>query len=136
MKELLNHLRLMQLYAHMAHHVCKGPLFFQDHEFLGSLYAEVEGDYDAVAERAINKEGLSVVNLNSQLKSIYSKAKNLPDESKDDKTHLKKVLELEKELCSIIEKLVPNVSAGTEQLIGNVADKSEVRQYKLEQRLK
>lgn len=44
MKELLAHLRAMQLFAHAAHNLVNGPSFAPDHDFFGDAYAAHEKD--------------------------------------------------------------------------------------------
>lgn len=50
--------------------------------------------------------------------------------------YFKKIIELEQAILQIIAQETPKVSIGTQQLIGDQADKSEARLYKLKQRVK
>lgn len=45
--------RAAQLYAHTAHHLAKGPTFFEDHEFFGELYGTYETAFDGLSELAL-----------------------------------------------------------------------------------
>jgi DNA-binding ferritin-like protein len=125
-------LRYLQLYAHQAHNLVKGPTFFQDHEFLGGLYPVYEAEYDSVIERLI---GLGKT-VNIQKTNMLA-AKELPqDSSVVGNKCFQHLLESEKYLCQQIEQSVKGASQGTIQLLGNIADQSEMRQYKLQQRIK
>lgn len=123
-------LRLMQFYAHIAHNKLGGETFFQDHAFLGELYAGYESDYDDVVERMIG------LGEKVDLIEIHKKAADSLYECESYKECFKELLDMEKDLCDAIEKLVKDSSEGTKQLIGGIADKSEMRQYKIKQRLK
>lgn len=136
MKEIAILLRCLQLYSHNAHHLVARSVFFQDHEFLGSLYLVAEEDYDSVIERIIGLFGSDGLDLpNIQLMACQKMA-SLPSLVKENAAYMQVILQLEKELCVHIEELVRSgqTTVGTEQMLGDVADKSEIRQYKLKQR--
>ena len=125
--ELLRH---MQFFAHIAHNSVGGATFLQDHAFLAELYAAYEAAYDAVVERMIGlDEDLDLVEVHK----VAVKDLKVP---KSFEACFKEILSMEKELCDLIEKLVKNQSQGTVQLIGDLANQSEMRIFKLKQRLK
>lgn len=127
---LVTLLRYMQFYAHIAHNKIGGETFFQDHAFLGELYAGYEGDYDDVVERMIGlDEELDLIEVHKEAVSDLKVPKSYD-------LCFKEILKCEEELCKIIEDIISECSQGTSQLIGGIADKSEMRQYKLKQRLK
>lgn len=138
LKEIATHLRTMDLYYHTAHNLVKGTVFYQDHEALSEYYEQVSCDYDSVIERAITLEGDKAADIKSQLKSIYEKTKSLPCyDVKENKDYFVKGMELEKQLCSMIDSYIKaGCSAGTEQLVGDIANKSEIRQYLISRRIK
>lgn len=129
MEKLITILKIMNLYAHNCHNLTKGSTFFQDHEFLGEIYAQYDADYDDCVERAIG--------LGSQL--------NLPKLTMDAAADTAKLphnermfvilLNLENALRTEINSLYPAASVGTQQLIGEISNKSEMRTYKLKQRI-
>lgn len=137
MKEIAISLRCLQLYAHNAHNLVSRMVFFQDHEFLGEVYSAAESNYDSVIERII---GLGQEELDlSQLQVLAcTKMTKLPMQVSENLTFMQVILQLEKEISGLIEQKVKSgsCSVGTEQLLGDIADKSEVRQYKLKQRIK
>lgn len=138
LSKIANYLRAMQLFYHAAHNLSKGSLFFQDHETLGDFYSEIEKDYDAVIERAINKEGDQVADLQAQLKDIFSQIKSKQIVGvKENKDFFVQGLECEKFLCEMIQQAcsIPECSEGTKQLIGDISNRSEVRQYKILRRV-
>jgi len=138
MQELILHLRCMQLFSHNAHNLMSRVPFFQDHEFFGEVYAALEGDYDSVVERTIGLMGEQATGLNTLPERIALKMKSLPSIGvKENSTFLQALLSLEAELCKLVAlEISKGVSSGTEQLIGEICNQSEIRQYKIKQRLK
>lgn len=138
MKELLVLLRAMQLFAQNAHHLCKGMTFQQDHDFFGSVYDEVAGDYDDLAERIIGLYGEEPLDLMSLLAAVHQKLTSAPSiGTQSNKDFYSYQLQMEESLCKLVEKIIAaGVYPGTEQLIGEFANQSESRKYKIKQRLK
>lgn len=136
MNELAIQLRLMQLYTHNCHNLVARMVFMQDHEMLGDLYSKYEEIYDGIIERMI---GLGLpVNLNQVQILAVQQLQQLPNEVKENKQCFQLILQMEKQLCAKIESLIQQVklSEGTRQMLGNICDESESRQYKLGQRVK
>lgn len=123
-------LRYMQFLGHLGHNLLGGQTFFQDHAFLADLYAAYEAHYDDIVERMIGTgEEIDLVKVQKDAVSGL----------KDPKSYeacFKELLDCEVELCNMIEKLVEGSSQGAANLLQDLADKSEKRQYKLKQRLK
>lgn len=138
MKELLYLLRAMQFYAHSCHNLVKGTPFHSDHAFFGDVYSELEGDYDDVAERIVGLYGEQPLELQSVLNAAMSKIMDAPSINvPDNKVYYEYHAKLEERLKSLIKQIIETgVSPGTEQLIGDIANKSESRMYKIKQRLK
>ena len=136
MKEIAAHLRCMQLMAHAAHNVVSGPLFFSDHSFLGELYSQYETEYDDVVERIIGIGMLPIEELVHIQEIAVAKMKSFALSQKENKMFFLILLDMEKTLCAMIQQPVDGRSEGTKQLLGNIADLSEQRQYKLKQRTK
>lgn len=138
MKELLAHLRAMQLFAHAAHNLVSGPSFAPDHEFFGDAYGAHEKDFDDLVERIIGKYGEQHVEfaaLTMQAAQMLQKMKISGSISNEQ--FFEQQLAHEQQLCDLVDQLcaVKGVSEGTKQLLGNMADVSETRQYKIKQRL-
>jgi DNA-binding ferritin-like protein len=131
MEKLATMLRYMQFYAHVAHNLTKGPTFFADHEFLGDLYKAYENDYDSIVERCIGLGiaiNLSDIHLNA--------AKALDKLNLDPALFFSNIAELEKGLRTAVDsEIIDSVSEGTRQLLGEISNQSEMRQYKIRQRL-
>ena len=124
-------LRSLQFYAHQAHNLDKGDTFFQDHSFLGDLYSAYESDYDDVIERMIGLgKDLDIQGITKDAAEALPK-----DSSVNIKMCLNTVLNYEKQLCSIVANINDDCTIGTQQLIGEIANKSEMRQYKIKRRL-
>lgn len=138
MQLLILQLRCMQLFTHNAHNLVSRVPFFQDHEFFGEVYPALENDYDSVIERTIGLMGEQATGLDSLPEKLAIKLKQYPSIGvKENSVFYQSLLSLELELCKIIsEELTKKVSPGTEQLLGEICNQSEMRQYKIKQRLK
>ena len=132
MNELAACFRFMQLYAHMMHNVCYGDTFMQDHAHFGDLYPAYESAYDGLIERMIGLgESPDIIKIN---KDAFEELSNYSEASNDD--GFKTILDYEKAVCAQVEKIKDLGSEGTKQMLGDLANQSEIRQYKLNQRLK
>lgn len=136
MKEIAVLLRTMQLYSHNSHNLVKGSLFFQDHDFLGELYPKYESEYDSLIERMLGL-GIDFDILLIQIEAV-EQLKSLPSNFNENKECLKILLEMEQSLCSLIEAIIRAIkpSEGSRQMLGEMCNQSEMRQYKLSQRVK
>lgn len=131
MKTVAITLRSMQFFAHAAHQQASGKTFMQDHAFFGSAYAEYEDAYDKVVERMIGlgqEVDPSAITTDASKIAAAKKADN-PDES------YQTLLDSEKHLCKLIAVEARKASDGTQNMLQGLADDSEVRQYKMRQRL-
>lgn len=126
-------LRMAQLFAHNAHNLISGSSFFADHTFLGDLYPAYEDAYDSVVERMIGSR-MNPDLLGIQVQAI-ERLKVKPTDMKSPEV-FKEVLKIEIELRKLIDMAQPGLSEGTKQRLGNLADESEQRQYKILQRIK
>lgn len=139
MKELLIQLRAMNLFAHSAHNLVGRSPFHSDHEFFSKVYEDLDEAYDAVAERIIGLFGENALELSGILAMVSAKLQGAPSVNvKENSVFYMKLLQMEQELCALVSKMISEggVSPGTEQLIGDICDKSESRQYLIKQRLK
>ena len=136
MKEIAKHLQLMSTYSHIAHNLVKGPLFNQDHEYLAELYAAYDKDYDDVVERYIGLYGSENCNLKELQLQASQMLQSLPAPMKENSDYFKVTLQLEQRLCEKIKAEYTNASIGSQQLLGEICNQSEIRQYKLKQRIK
>lgn len=132
MKKLAEIFRASQFYAHIAHNVASGSSFFSDHDYLGELYSAYESAYDDVVERMIG------LGQNPDLTEITMNAAKYIKGHTHDSTEqcFAYLLSMEQEICDEISSLVKDASDGTQNMLQDMADKSEMRQYKLGQRLK
>jgi len=138
MRDILVHLRTMQMFAQTAHHlVARGP-FHSDHAFFGDAYEAAADAYDSVAERIIGLMGEEALKPQTILLEVNEKLKMAPSTGvKENKLFYQFQLMMEQELCKKISMAIAaGVSPGTEQMLGDLCDKSEVRQYKIKQRIK
>lgn len=138
LEKLATALRALQIYGQHAHNNCVGKSFVPDHDMFASSYEAAADAYDSVIERIIGTTGKPVDTL-----ALVSEAVKLTSqcsrEAGDCNTEfLKGVLKLEMAICVYIDRFcqAEKLPEGTKQLIGDIADKSMSRQYKLKQRLK
>lgn len=138
MLDLAMLLRVLQLYAHHAHHICARIVFNQDHAMLAEIYTKAETDYDDVIERFIGLKGMEALDESKVLSVACQKVQALPMKGvKENKELLKTCLDLIEQINAKIEPLCkdPKSTQGTIQLLGDCANKNEVLIYKLKQRL-
>lgn len=143
MTEFLILLRSLNLYYHHLHNNCSGASFFSDHQQLASFYSQADDDYDRVIERSI---GLTSEMRPDELVRVMREVTDILDNMPKLydfvvlNEHLNYALQLEESLCQEVEVYLNSeesrVTEGTRQLLGDVADKSEVRQYLIGRRLK
>jgi DNA-binding ferritin-like protein len=130
-------LKALNVYAHHAHNNCRGKTFFADHDFLGSTYDTADSDYDAVVERLIgtSAEAVDTISLHTEAVKLVSSLQKSPGDSNSN--FFRVILNLEMSLCILIDKCIESKKypEGTNQLIGDIADRSMSRQYKVRQRL-
>lgn len=138
MKELMILLRAMQMYTQNAHHLVKGMCFSQDHAFFGDTYEQLGNDFDDVSERIVGLYGEDPLNLQAIMKSVCDKLVDAPTAgTTENKIFFQHQLLLEDKLCDLVKMIVgAGCSHGTEQLITEICNKSEIRKYKIKQRLK
>jgi len=138
MKELMHLLRAMQIYSQNAHHLVKGTPFHSDHNFFGDIYSGLAGDFDDVAERIVGLYGEEHLNLQNMLQAVVAKLADAPSTgTEDNKVFYAYQLRMEDKLKGLVKQIVSSgVSPGLEQLVGDIANKSEMRSYKIKQRMK
>lgn len=127
--KIATHYRAMQLLAHNSHNLVSGRTFFEDHEFFGGLYGDYEGSYDRVVELLIgNGDTPDLVKMQS------SAADKLSSMTKDG--HFNAVLSAEKDLQGLIEDFASSEpSQAALNMVGDLAEASKVRIYKIRQRI-
>jgi len=125
--------RLSQLYAHMAHNLTGGETFFQDHSFFGDLYGTYEDAYDGIIERMIG------IGQTPDIVGITKKACEFLADHSSDKTaevFYSKLSATEIQIRGLIDNVLKGQSQGTTNFLQGLADESEVRSFKISQRLK
>jgi len=131
-KELAIVLRSAQFYAHHAHNIAKGATFFEDHEFFGELYSAYEEAYDGVIERMIGlDQNPSIDEIGMQAMKMASGHK-----SSANRDCFEYLLEFEQTIVEMCKRFNGSASLGTQNMLQGLADHSEMRQYKIKQRLK
>ena len=135
MDVLATTLRAAQLYAHAAHHGISGPTFLSDHEFLGEVYSALEDAFDKVVERSIAlDEPMDLAKINVDAASDASRFADPLTFS--TAAVLAVVLAYERRICEEVDLVNAGATIGTQNLLAQIADDSEMRQYKISRRLK
>lgn len=130
--------RAMNLFYHNCHNVVYGPQFASDHQMFGEFYVALDADYDQLAERCVGVFGRQCLDLNAILEKVETILEDLtkPHTSSVDDM-LASAVKAEHELLTICNFTckAPGVTSGIEQLVGTIAEQSEIRSYKLMQRI-
>jgi DNA-binding ferritin-like protein len=137
MKELLYLLRAMNIYSQSAHHLVKGTPFHSDHAFFGDVYDALIDAYDSVAERIVSLYGEEPLKLDVVMSMAMGKIADAPSVGvMDNKVFYEYQERLESRLRDLVAKIIATgVSPGVEQLIGEIANQSEMRSYLIKRRL-
>ena len=120
--------------ARNFHNMVKGNAFFADHSAFGAIYEEVEGDYDAVVERCIGTgEDINLCDVTTQAASKAS-SYDCSDMAADEMCAV--LLGMERTLQAKCAELNKGASLGSQNLLQGISDRSEMRVYKLRQRIR
>ena len=138
MLQLVVLFRAMQMFSHSAHLMCARTVFFQDHEFFGSVYGQAEGYFDSLSERMIGLGQEEQLKLQSVMSAVCQKLASAPCCGvKDNKEYYAFLLSQAEEACKLCNQLCKSdASEGTKNLIAGIADELEVLKYKISRRLK
>jgi DNA-binding ferritin-like protein len=114
--------RSMQLFYHDAHNQTQGDAFLSDHEFFGESYENMEDDYDVLAEYLV-AGGQDIQNIKRSI------------ESWDGKDFLQNAVKIEEDFRELLGRLDAVSPLGLQNALGDMVQKSDVRSYKMQQRL-
>lgn len=130
-------LKLMNIFTHNCHNIVAHVSFFSDHEKLAEFYDKYDEDYDDVIERYIGINGVESIDLIEINNAANNALSNYPIDYKSNRDCFRILLELEQKLCMFIEEEISTVkhSEGTKQLLGEICNQSEKRQYLIKRRL-
>jgi DNA-binding ferritin-like protein len=131
--------RAMQIFYHSCHNLVARSVFFSDHEAFAGFYGAMDSTYDSIIERGIGLYGPEIADITTIMKGVYGKIKGLPCcQAKENKEFFEASLPLENELNQKLNECIKaeGLSEGTKNLLEDIADKCEVRIYKIKQRLK
>lgn len=131
--------RSMQLFAHSAHNLCKGKTFHEDHSFFGDAYGKFEGYYDSIIERLIGFGYESHLDLGHISLELSKKLMSAPSVNVQDNNEFYSYLLGQcSEASSLCDDFCKSeeLTEGTKQLLGGIADELEVLKYKINRRLK
>ncbi len=132
--ELASCYRAAQLFAHTAHHLTKGPTFFQDHEWFGSLYSTYKDAFDDLCEEALALgEKYSPVDI---MRKVVAEV-NTTFSDKTTDAYFNRLLSFEKDFQKRIADMMKDtkLADGTQNLIQGLATESSKRVYKMNARM-
>lgn len=131
-------LRALQIYGQHAHNNCIGKSFIPDHGMFADSYEAAAADYDSVIERMIGSSGKPVDTISIAADAVKLCGQCSREPGDCNVSFLQGVLKLEMAIATMIDRCVAGekLPEGTKQLIGDIADRSMSRQYKIRQRLK
>jgi len=134
MKHIAEKLRGMQIYAHAGHNLVAGRTFSSDHEDLGELYLAFEGQYDETVEYMI---GLGIKTSPLEITKVGLEMAEAEGESSDPEVLFVTILRMESDLKMEISLYLgyEKRSDGVQNFLQGLAEKSDKRVYKLQQRL-
>lgn len=127
--------RVLQMYYHYCHNLVTGPTFTQDHGMFGDFYDQAESDYDSLVEYMIATLGNKSLETKAVNQILMKELSGIPVEGMSAEQMFLKGLELEEELYEALEQLDAKGTIGLKTLVGDVAQKSDGRRYKVQQRL-
>lgn len=128
--------RTLQLYYHYCHNLVTGPSFTQDHAEFAMYYAQAEKDYDVIVEYMIANLGNKAFDTRAVNEVLLKKLASIKVEAMSAEEMFEMALELEKEYQEALENLEAVGSIGLKNALGAIAELSDVRVYKIQQRLK
>lgn len=135
-KELLILTRGLNLVYHQMHNAASGSMFFADHAELAGMYGDLDSDYDSLVERRIGLTGsFDRASLVEVLHEASELVGSMP-ESEDMHSMFSFSDLLEKSYVAELKRAEAGQSSGTVNMLQGLADMSEVRQYKIQRRLK
>lgn len=133
MHKLATLFRAAQLMGQRFHNLAKGPSFFSDHAALANFYEAYESAYDDLVERMIGTgQNPDIAKINSDACEMFQQTTVL----KTNDEFFSRLLKSEGEFCREIAIGVKSgCSEGTCNLLQDLADQSEKRQYLIKHRV-
>lgn len=122
----------LRLFAQRAHHDTQGLTFFADHEMFGKFYEAYDAAYDSVVERAVglgSKMDLAKLGMDAATKAAFHPNEHSPEKLFAD------LLSGEKNLCAVLVSEMPKATEGTKNLLAQLCDDSEQRQFLIQKRI-
>jgi len=126
-------LRVTQLYYHYCHNLTHGPMFFSYHELFGEFYPEVEVDYDKIIEYAVAVLGIESIDTETINTLVAEELNEYKIEQMSPEEMIENSLKVEQDLYSDLNSLFQGSIIGLQNSLGGIAERSDVRQYKLKQ---
>ena len=127
--------RAMQLYYHYCHNLAYGETFHEDHAFFASAYAELEDDYDSLVEYFISLFSNSKFKTKEVSELVHEQLQELDVEKMDCNQMYSKAVELEEQYQKYLTQVNGKASIGLQNAVQGLATKSDVRLYKMRQKL-
>lgn len=128
-------LRVLQMYYHNCHNLVAGPTFVADHGLFNDFYDQAEGHYDSVIEYMIATLGGQALDTALLIRAVCEELEKHQVEDMEVETMFMVALALEAEMYEDVTELEKNGPIGLRNLLGDIGQSSDVRKYKIKQRL-
>jgi DNA-binding ferritin-like protein len=127
--------RAMQLYYHYCHNLVTGKDFHSDHAFFAATYAAMELNYDALAEYFVALNGNKAFKTKQVSKLVQEELEGMSVESMSAEEMYKEALKMEAEYQTYLAATNKAAPLGLQNAVQGMATESDVRVYKIKQRL-
>lgn len=127
--------RAMQLYYHYCHNLVRGSDFHSDHNFFGDSYAALEGDYDSLTEYFISLNSNSAFKSKQVTELVSAELEGLAVEKMSAEDMYKEAIKMEEDYQKYLVSINKSGPLGLQNMIQGLATASDVRLYKIKQRL-
>lgn len=128
--------RVLHLFYQYCHNLSFGPTFVGDHKMFKDFYEQLVDDYDKITEYTIAHIKQSEFETSKINQAISQKLQQFQVEKMSMTKMCKSSTALELEFYSSLVNLNNVGDIGLKNMVGDFAERSNVRQYKLRQRLK
>jgi len=128
--------RVLHLFYHYCHLLTYGETFVGDHSLFGGFYEEMSDHYDRLSEYLIATLGNEAFETQKINMLVAEELQRFKIEKISTISMLAGALILEKEFYTSLQELDSVATIGLKNMIGDLAEKSDSRQYKILQRKK
>ena len=133
LRQLATQFRAAHLFSHKAHVNVDGDSFIANHEWLGEIYPQFDGYWDALTERIKGLGGAAMIDKVNSDAAKMSEALGEGDNNFYFRTILQMISQAVFEINAAAKE--PTMDEGVRDLIVGISSELQVLQYKIQQRL-